>query len=80
MSDSNLCYILTQVDNVINRMGLRAVADSRIGGAVVRGLSGGEKRRVTIAVQLLQDPGETIWRISDYSVYLRLYDVSQSHH
>ena len=46
-----------QVDNVINRMGLRGVADSRVGGAVVRGVSGGEKRRVTIAVHLLKDPG-----------------------
>ncbi|XP_076463806.1 ATP-binding cassette sub-family G member 5-like [Babylonia areolata] len=44
------------VDSVINRMGLRAVADSRVGGAVVRGVSGGEKRRVTIAIQLLKDP------------------------
>ncbi|XP_070210258.1 ATP-binding cassette sub-family G member 5-like [Littorina saxatilis] len=45
-----------KVDNVINRMGLRGVADSRVGGAVVRGVSGGEKRRVTIALQLLKDP------------------------
>ena len=39
-------------------MGLKEVADSRVGGAVVRGVSGGEKRRVTIAVQLLKDPGK----------------------
>ena len=39
-------------------MGLTHVADSRIGGAVVRGVSGGEKRRITIGVQLLKDPGK----------------------
>ncbi|XP_064623528.1 ATP-binding cassette sub-family G member 5-like [Lineus longissimus] len=45
-----------QVMRVINEMGLRHVADSRIGGVISRGISGGEKRRVTIAAQLLQDP------------------------
>ena len=52
--------VCPQVDNVINRMGLRGVADSRVGGAVVRGVSGGEKRRVTIALQLLKDPGNSV--------------------
>lgn len=46
-----------QVDSVITKMGLWSVADSRVGGSVNRGISGGEKRRVTIALQLLQDPG-----------------------
>ncbi|PVD26127.1 hypothetical protein C0Q70_13795 [Pomacea canaliculata] len=44
------------VESVISRMGLKGVADSRVGGAVVRGISGGERRRVTIAIQLLQEP------------------------
>lgn len=44
------------VSAVIHRMGLKGVAESRLGGAVVRGVSGGEKRRVTIALQLLKDP------------------------
>ncbi|XP_067682039.1 ATP-binding cassette sub-family G member 5-like [Haliotis asinina] len=46
----------SKVQEVIEQMGLRHVADSRIGGQVTRGVSGGEKRRVTIAIQLLQDP------------------------
>ncbi len=45
-----------QVDEVIQEMGLRKVADSRIGGTMARGISGGERRRVSIATQLLQDP------------------------
>lgn len=45
-----------KVNSVINEMGLKNVADSKIGGTIVRGISGGERRRVTIALQLLQDP------------------------
>ncbi|KAH3859051.1 ATP-binding cassette sub-family G member 5-like isoform X2 [Dreissena polymorpha] len=45
-----------KVSKVIIEMGLRHVAESRIGGGIVRGISGGEKRRVTIAIQLLQNP------------------------
>lgn len=39
-------------------MGLKNVADNKIGGTIVRGISGGERRRVTIALQLLQDPSK----------------------
>ncbi|XP_069118321.1 ATP-binding cassette sub-family G member 5-like [Argopecten irradians] len=46
-----------KVDSVIQRMGLNPVKDSKVGGLIERGLSGGEKRRVTIAIQLLRDPG-----------------------
>ncbi|KAH9488422.1 ATP-binding cassette sub- G member 8 [Bulinus truncatus] len=45
-----------KVLTVIRDMGLIHVADSRIGGAVIRGVSGGERRRITIGVQLLKDP------------------------
>lgn len=50
------CFI--KVNNVINEMGLKNVADNKIGGTIVRGISGGERRRVTIALQLLQDPSK----------------------
>jgi ABC-type multidrug transport system ATPase subunit len=39
------------------QMGLKDVADCRIGGSIIRGNSGGEQRRVTIAIQMLKDPG-----------------------
>ncbi|XP_012940212.1 ATP-binding cassette sub-family G member 5 [Aplysia californica] len=52
----NADQIDEKVQSVILDMGLRDVADSRIGGAVIRGVSGGEKRRITIGVQLLKNP------------------------
>ncbi|OWF44862.1 ATP-binding cassette sub-family G member 5-like [Mizuhopecten yessoensis] len=48
--------IESKVNKVIQEMGLKNVAESKIGGTVNRGISGGERRRVTIAIQLLQDP------------------------
>ncbi|GFO10245.1 ATP-binding cassette sub-family g member 5 [Plakobranchus ocellatus] len=45
-----------KVQTVIEDMGLRQVSDNRIGGTMIRGVSGGEKRRITIGVQLLKDP------------------------
>ena len=37
-------------------MGLNDVLDTKIGSAVERGLSGGELKRLNIAVELLNDP------------------------
>lgn len=53
-----VCFCFIKVNNVINEMGLKNVADNKIGGTIVRGISGGERRRVTIALQLLQDPSK----------------------
>lgn len=49
-----------EVDRVIATLGLRNVANDKIGGVFRRGLSGGEKRRVTIALQLLGEPSTGI--------------------
>lgn len=43
-------------DDVIRRMGLKYCADTPIGDEIVKGISGGEKRRVSISIQLLNDP------------------------
>lgn len=47
-----------QVDDVIAELRLRQCAHTRVGNDYVRGVSGGERRRVSIAVQLLWNPGE----------------------
>lgn len=41
-------------------LSLSHVAHSVIGGRVFPGISGGERRRVSIASQLLQDPSECL--------------------
>ena len=45
-----------RADEVLLKMGLKDCANNVIGSSFVKGISGGEKRRVTIAVQLLTDP------------------------
>lgn len=47
------------MDDVIAELRLRQCAHTRVGNDYVRGVSGGERRRVSIAVQLLWNPGET---------------------
>ena len=56
-------FLILKVDSVISKLGLRHVAKSKIGGADVRGISGGERRRVSIAIQLLLDPGRDYPRL-----------------
>ncbi|CAZ82409.1 unnamed protein product [Tuber melanosporum] len=45
-----------RADDVILKMGLKDCADNLIGSEFLKGISGGEKRRVTIAVQILMEP------------------------
>ena len=55
---ANLTYNekLARVEEVLSDLGLRNVANTKVGGGYVRGVSGGERRRVSIGVQLLKDP------------------------
>ena len=45
-----------KAESVLLKLGLRDCADNMVGSDVVKGISGGEKRRVTIAIQILTDP------------------------
>jgi ABC-type multidrug transport system ATPase subunit len=45
-----------RAEEVIRMMGLTDCADCLIGSEFVKGISGGEKRRVSIAVQILTEP------------------------
>ncbi|KAI1122767.1 P-loop containing nucleoside triphosphate hydrolase protein [Nemania abortiva] len=45
-----------RAEEVLLKMGLKDCADNLIGSDLVKGISGGEKRRVSIAVQILTDP------------------------
>ncbi|NXD07083.1 ABCG8 protein, partial [Nothocercus nigrocapillus] len=46
-----------RVEDVIAELRLRQCADTRVGNEFLRGVSGGERRRVGIGVQLLWNPG-----------------------
>ncbi|ORX95355.1 ABC transporter-like protein [Clohesyomyces aquaticus] len=45
-----------KADEILLKMGLKDCADNLIGNDLIKGISGGEKRRVTIAVQILTEP------------------------
>ncbi|KAK4353506.1 hypothetical protein RND71_029024 [Anisodus tanguticus] len=50
----------SRVKCLIQELGLDHVAGSRIGDDRIRGISGGERRRVSIGVELIHDPGVLI--------------------
>jgi hypothetical protein len=45
-----------RVQAVMRLLGLRGCGDTLVGGEEVKGISGGEKRRLSLAVQMLLDP------------------------
>lgn len=45
-----------RAEDVLLKMGLKDCADNLVGNDLIKGISGGEKRRVSIAVQVLTDP------------------------
>ena len=49
-----------QAEETLRQLGLKDCANNRIGGAGTKfkGISGGEKRRVSIGVQLLTNPSK----------------------
>ena len=50
-----------RVQEVIEELGLLTCAETKIGGIFQRGLSGGEKKRVSIAVELLKDESSILF-------------------
>jgi ABC-type multidrug transport system ATPase subunit len=48
--------IQTRVDRLIEEFGLQGQADTLVGTPFRKGLSGGQKRRVSVAAQLITDP------------------------
>jgi ABC-type multidrug transport system ATPase subunit len=47
---------MERAEEVLLKMGLKDCADNLIGSDLIKGISGGEKRRVTITVQILTEP------------------------
>jgi ABC-type multidrug transport system ATPase subunit len=44
------------VDDIISKLGLQTCANTRIGDEKRRGISGGERKRVSIGIELVTDP------------------------
>ena len=47
---------MEKVDEVVSELGLRKCVDTRIGNAKTRGVSGGERKRTSIALAILRGP------------------------
>lgn len=47
---------LQRVEEVISELNLNSCANTKIGNALVRGISGGERKRTSIGVELIKDP------------------------
>ena len=45
-----------RVDAVVRTLGLRACADTRVGSGLARGISGGERKRLALGVELVINP------------------------
>ncbi|XP_063773084.1 broad substrate specificity ATP-binding cassette transporter ABCG2 isoform X2 [Pseudophryne corroboree] len=46
-----------RINQVIKELGLTKVADSKVGTQLIRGVSGGERKRTNIGMELITDPG-----------------------
>ncbi|ORX36262.1 P-loop containing nucleoside triphosphate hydrolase protein [Kockovaella imperatae] len=47
---------IARAETVLLMLGLKDCADLPVGGALLKGISGGEKRRLSLAVQMINDP------------------------
>jgi ABC-type multidrug transport system ATPase subunit len=47
---------LEKADHILKVLGLKDCADTIVGNEVLKGLSGGEKRRLSIGLQMLTNP------------------------
>lgn len=54
--------VYVQINAILTELGIDHVADQQVGdgGYSIRGLSGGERRRVSIAVQVLSAPRKSM--------------------
>lgn len=58
-----------RVDDLIDQLGLKKSANTIVGNAKVRGLSGGERKRLSIACSMISSP-QVIFLVSLIRVYI----------
>lgn len=47
---------MKRVDDILSELRLNKCANTKIGGPLVKGVSGGERKRTSIGVELITDP------------------------
>ncbi|GAA5959155.1 hypothetical protein JCM21900_001409 [Sporobolomyces salmonicolor] len=56
LKGSTIAQCDARAEEVLRMLGLKACADNMVGGELMKGISGGEKRRLSLAVQMISDP------------------------
>jgi len=77
-----------RVESVLYTMGLESCADSRVGDPIIKGISAGQKRRLSIAIEmlgrapvlLLDEPTSGLDAVAAYQVVKYLKSISQRKH
>ncbi len=44
------------MDELLGELELAHIKDSKVGSSLIRGISGGEKKRLAIAIEMITDP------------------------
>jgi len=60
------------VDDLMSQLGLTKTANTVVGDSKVRGISGGERKRLSIAVEMISSPS-VLYVYSQYSIALLLF-------
>lgn len=48
--------LVSKVDKLLEDLGLNVCADVIIGGALIKGISGGQRKRTSVGVEVISDP------------------------
>ncbi len=66
-----------RVETVIDHLGLRRVEDTIIGNTLIRGISGGERRRVSIGIDLVRCPAPALLLLDEPTSGLSSTDANK---
>jgi ABC-type multidrug transport system ATPase subunit len=84
--DTSEAQIHQDVENIITSLGLEDCADTMIGGALIKGISGGQRKRTSVGVEIitkpsilfLDEPTSGLDSFTSYQLVKMLKQVSQN--